>query len=134
MGVSTNGILVFGTPIDEESDSLSFLKEFDNDFDTFVDSLSGLPRWGEKNHDWNKTHNFRNNYPIDLTLHCSLDYPMYILSIRGTQTTAYRGYVEIIDPNDLVVSKDKIDKLKVFCDEYGIEWQEPKWYLVSMWG
>ena|SRR6218665_1878172 len=136
MGVSTDGILVFGIPLEEEDCAPAFLEEYDGDFDSFLDSKNGLPQWGEPGHDWNKTHEWRKNFPIDLTRHCSHEYTMYILSVRGTEKTASRGYVEEIDPRSMIdsITQKDIDILKAFCDEYGIEWAEPKWYLCSMWG
>ena len=133
MGVSTNGILVFGIQLPEE-EKPEFLEEFDGDFDTFVDSLSGLPQWGEEGHDFAKDKAFRDSFPVDLVWHCSYDYPMFILTVRGTDETAYRGSPEVIDPEKLFVTLEKIEALRSFCEEYGIEWEEPKWYLCSMWG
>lgn len=132
MGVSTDGILVFGIDLGEEE--LEFLHDFENDFDEFLHSLSGLPDYGEPGHDYVKDRDFVNSYPVDLVWHCSYQYPMYILAIRGTETTAARGYPQKIDPSSLVVANEKIEFLKKFCETYGIEWQEPKWYLCSMWG
>jgi hypothetical protein len=133
MGVSTDGILVFGIQLPEE-ETPEFLKEFDNDFETFIDSLNGLPQWGEEGHDIRKTHAFRDNFPVDLVQHCSYEYPMYILAVRGTEITARRGYPNEIDPLTLYVDSDKVETLRKFCEEYNIEWEEPKWYLCSMWG
>lgn len=133
MGVSTDGILVFGIQLPEE-ETPEFLEGFENDFDDFIDSLNGLPQWGEEGHDWNKTHAFRDNFPVDLVQHCSYDYPMYILAVRGTEIMASRGYPKEIDPLTLKVDPEKIEFLRKFCEEYGIEWEEPKWYLCSMWG
>lgn len=133
MGQSTDGILVFGIQLPEEEGPV-FLEEFDGQFDDFVDSLNGLPQWGERGYDGKNTMAFRNNYPIDLVLHCSYDYPMYILSVRGTGKSASRGYPKIINPAELTVTPEKISALKNFCEKYNIEWQEPQWYLCSMWG
>lgn len=133
MGVSTNGILVFGIQLPEE-ETPDFLEDFDGDFDSFLNSLSGLPKWREEGHDFEKDRAFRESFPVDLLSHCSYDYPMFILAVRGTEKTAYRGDPKIIDPSSLVVSPDKIEELRKFCDEYDIEWEEPKWYLCSMWG
>jgi hypothetical protein len=132
MGVSTDGILVFGIDLGEEIPD--FLEEFEGDFDNFLDSISGLPQYGEEGHDFTKDREFRDNYGVSLTTYCSYEYPMYIIAVNGTETNVNRGYVEEINPEDMKISQEKIDKLKSFCEEYGIEWQEPKWLLASMWG
>src|SRR5215217_6040867 len=125
MGVSTDGILVFGIDLGEELPE--FLEDFEDTWWDFTDSISGET-------DYKKKSEFRDNFPIDLVRYCSYEYPMFILDVNGTETTVARGYVEEIVPSDLVVPQGKIDALKAFCEEYGIEWQEPKWLLCSMWG
>lgn len=133
MGTSTDAILVFGMPIGYEEETPEFLEEFDGDFDEFLNSKSGLPSWGEPGHDFNNQREFRESFPVDVTMHCSYDYTMYILAVRGTETRASRGYPKTI--NELpVISEDKISALKAFCEEIGLEYSEPKWLLCSMWG
>lgn len=132
MGVSTDGILVFGIDLGEEVPE--FLEDFVSDFDSFLSSISGLPGYGEAGHDFKKDQGFRDSHPVDMTWYCSYDYPMFILTVRGTETRVSRGDAEEINPDNLKVSEEKIAALKAFCEEYDIEWQEPKWLLVSMWG
>lgn len=126
MGVSTDGILVFGIDLGDE------IPEFMDGYDDwwhFTDVVAGL-----EDAEYKLRNEFRENYAVDLVQHCSYNYPMYILAINGTEHRNSRGYLTEIDPTEMVVSQEKIDKLKTFCEEYGIEWQEPKWYLCSMWG
>lgn len=125
MGVSTDGILVFGIDLGEELPE--FLEEFEDVWWDFTNSISGET-------EYEKRSEFRKNYPLDLVTYCSHEYPMYILAINGTETNVSRGYTEEIDPDDMKVPEDKIAALKAFCEEYDIEWQEPKWLLASMWG
>lgn len=125
MGVSTDGILVFGIDLGEELPE--FLEEFEDTWWDFTDSISGET-------DYKKRSAFRDKFPVDLVRYCSYEYPMYILAVNGTETTVSRGYVEEIDPQQLTVEAEKIAALKNFCEEYGIEYSEPKWLLCSMWG
>lgn len=129
MGISSDGILVFGIDLGEEQPE--FMGECDG-FDDYMDSQNGLPQWGEVGHDWDATHAFRNSYPASMTLHCSYDYPMHILAVPGTETTAYRGSPKEIE--FLSVSDEKVDAFKAWCVEHGIEDPEPKWLLASMYG
>ena len=133
MGVSTDAILTFGFPIgDEDGGTPEFLEEFDGDFDEFLNSISGLPKYGEPGHSFEAQFAYRDKCPAAMTMHCSYDYPMYILSVRGTETRAYRGTPkEIIN---LYVDESDIAAFKAWCEANNIEYQEPKWLLVSMWG
>lgn len=129
MGVSSNGILVFGIDLGEEEPD--FLEGQDG-FDSYLNGLSGLPSWGEAGHSFKDQQAFRDSCPADMTLYCSYEYPMFILSVRGTETTVYRGSVEEI--TSLEVDAEKVAAFKAWCAERGIEGQEPKWLLVSMYG
>ena len=133
MGTSTDGILVFGIALEEGTEP-GFLEDYDGDFDEFLNDLSGLPKYSESGHDFAEQQKFRENFPVDLTWHCSFEYPMYIVAVRGTKVTAHRGNPVEINPANLAISDEKKAALKEFCETYGIEWSEPKWWLVSMWG
>jgi len=133
MGQSTNGILVYGIAFEDEDElpeSLSFLEEFDGDFDEYLESLAGLPKWGEPGHSFEAVRAHRETCPADLVMHCSGDFPMYILAVRGTEITAHRGHAVEITSLDVPVAK--VAAFKQWCAERGIE-GEPKWYLCSMW-
>lgn len=131
MGQSTDGILVFGIPL-EEGVELEFLEDFDNDFEEFVDAQTGKD-WKEVG--FKEVEAARQEFGITMLRHCSCDYPMYILAITGTTTTAYRGNPQKIEK--LVdVSQEQIDKLTAFAEQYGFTDAfegEPGWYLCSDW-
>lgn len=137
MGVSTDGILVFGIAYDE-GELPEFLSawadergEEDPDFDEYLDSISGLPQYGEEGHDFTKSREWREAQPVEMVHHCSYDYPMYILAVRGTKTTAWRGHPQVITSLD--VSGAKIAAFAAWCAERGVK-GEPRWILCSMWG
>lgn len=132
MGVSTDGILVFGFEVGEEDERPDFLEGVE-DFDEYVDRESGLPEWGEHGHSFEDQRAFRDKYPVDLITHCSYDYPMHILAVRGTKRRASRGYPLEIDPTDLNVPSEKLEAFKNWAAERGIQ-GEPKWLLCSLWG
>jgi hypothetical protein len=130
MGVSSDGILVYGVDLGEEIPA--FLEEYDGDFNEYLENRSGLPKYGETGHDFGKHNEYPKAFPIDLTSYCSYEYPMHILSVRGTEHRAYRGYTVPIKSLD--VPRDKVAELISFCAEVGIENPEPSWLLVSMYG
>lgn len=119
MGVSTDGILVFGIPL-EEGIEFPEVEGYGDDFGEYVyDARREDP-----------------NFPVDLVTHCHHEYPMYILAVSGTETTASRGYPQKIDglPE---VSAAQIDRLRAFADAHDLGDYcegEPGWYLCSMWG
>ena len=75
-----------------------------------------------------------NPFPIDVVYHCSYDYPMFILAVKSF--SASRGYPVPINPlSDLNVDSVDMERLDRFVDEYIGRPNEPAgWWLASMWG
>lgn len=137
MGTSTNGILVFGFNVcDEDDEPLPDLLDGYEDFDDLVRDEAGIPEWTENRPDgyFETVRQALAECPVTLVMHCSYNYPMYILAINGTKKTAHRGYPQEITQEELSVSAESIEKAKAWCAAHGIEWQEPKWLLCSLWG
>jgi hypothetical protein len=130
MGVSTDAMLVFGIACGDEEEVPGFMLGFD-DFDEYLNSISGLPEYGCDGHDFDAQRKFRDSVPADMTLHCSYDYLMYILAVRGTEICACRGNPKEITSLD--VPAEKVEAFKAWASERGIV-GEPKWLLCSMWG
>lgn len=143
MGVSTNAILAFGFDLGEEWPE--GLATPDNDEESgesnwidFLNSISGLtepettnykdPAWPAH---WAAQRAFEKAYPVTVEEHCSGESPMYFLALRGSVTSARRGYPTAIETP--IVAAEQWQALKTFCDTYGIPWQEPKWHIFSMW-
>ena len=80
----------------------------------------------------------QNKSPVVLVTHCSYDYPMYILAMPGTVSTAIRGYPVELDPLKLFESDDEAEKKLVdFYEKYckgQMESEEPSWLLFSLMG
>lgn len=129
MGVSSDGLLVYGIDLGEEKPE--FLDDYE-DMDELLLAEGNQPQWGEDGHDFDKQRAFLATCPADLTLYCSYDYPMYILSVRDTNTTVNRGYVEEIE--NLSVDENKRVQFVAWCEAHGIENPQPKWLLASMYG
>ena len=129
MGVSSDGMLYFGFPVGEEEEAPDWMEGFE-DFDEFLCAKAGLP----EDAPWEQSKPIIEGCPADLHLYCSYDYPMYILGVRGAEHRAHRGYVVELDATKLAVPQEKIDALKAWCAGNGIEWQEPKWLLCSLYG
>lgn len=70
-------------------------------------------------------------YPLDLVAHCHHEYRMYFLAIRSTVVTAARGCPEEI--KSMGFEGAHLQALREFCAKYGIEWQDPNWYIFSDW-
>jgi hypothetical protein len=86
---------------------------------------------------YGEKHDFAQNHPmpVELVMHCSYDYPMYILAVQGSRLRNSRGYPVGFSPDNLVVSDESKAALLKFCADFGIECEgEPKWLLTSMWG
>jgi len=71
-----------------------------------------------------------NPLPVEIVLHCSGDYRMYIVAVPGTVTEAYRGYpvaISVIRP-PTEMSKPVMD----FCERFGLKGDGPDWWLASL--
>ena len=129
MGVSSDGLLVYGIDLGEESPA--FLDE-DQEFDDLLLTEGGQPQYGDEGHDFKDQWAYLEQQPVKLTLYCSYDYPMHILSVLGTEVSVNRGYVEEITSLD--VDAEKRSQFIEWCKAHGIENPEPKWLLASMYG
>ncbi len=155
MGTSTNGELNYGILFED-----GFEFPWDNEFGNIQDwwyktncpesvfnpyTDDGNYKVGVKENDprireyfkykdkWKK----ENPIGVKLINYCSADYPMYLLAIDGIGFTANRGSPELIDPSLLVLEKANEEKIKSFCDKWGITIEEDQkcgWYLTSYWG
>lgn len=147
MGVSTDAILAFGFDLgDDEDRSIAEVfnaPEGDDDgfdFDEWVGQKAGAiypeghagidsPEYVAYS---TKKREAVDSCPVELITHCSYDYPMYFLAIRGTEVRAWRG-----EPKPIHIERPaqaKIDAMKLFCEQNGVEWQEPAWHIFSLWG
>ncbi len=78
--------------------------------------------------EWSKA----NPIPVQLVNYCSDDSPMYLIAVKHVFCS--RGYPVEIDPSFLEVSKEEKRKLQEFLDRFGIEADEPRWWLTSYMG
>src|ERR1035437_7360790 len=125
MGVSNDAQLVFGFSFEEEDAKPEFLGEFDDLDDYLVDKV--FPGRGGDSDD---RVSYETRIPIieacpaEIEKHCSYDYPMYILTVRGTKISPSRGDTEVIMPENLVVAPEKIAAFKAWCEENDIKYKE----------
>lgn len=140
MGVSTNAILFYGVHF-EEGTEFPWDEGDDNDVDGWYAEKMGVPRpegeYNEKAYDKYRDERrpLLDKMGVEVGSHCSDKCPMPYISVRGTEVLACRGYPEEIDPKKLVQPSPKqIQALKDFLELAGLEWEEPKWWLVSYWG
>lgn len=138
MGTSTDAILAFGFDLGEElPEALTAMPEDEDDsweFEAWAAARAGLEPWSESRPDdyWERRRAAIAATPYDLITHYSYDYPMYFLAARGTEVRAYRGTPKEIDTPE--IPSATIDAMRAFCAEFGIEWQEPRWHIFSLWG
>jgi hypothetical protein len=117
MGQSTDAILCYGISMDEDFDYKSRFPEH-IDGDGYFDKYALIDMLEEK-------------FGCTLEIHCSCDYAMYILAIKDSVTTAYRGGPEIITSLEVTPAwAEKLQKAKVYM---GLEKEEANWWLASLW-
>lgn len=149
VGVSTNAILAFGFDLGVEgAEELAelFMPGVDTEedesfeFDEWIATQAGVVYPEE--HSGIDSPEFEDYStkreaaiaacPVEVITHCSYDYPMYFLALRGTKISASRGYpVAITTPTP---TAEQIAAMRAFCEQHGIEWQEPSWHIFSLWG
>lgn len=146
MGVSTDAILAFGFDLGDEDDGTlaeRFSAEEDGDdfdFDDWIAKQAGAiypaGHAGIDSPEYVSYSEKRNAAlaacPVEVITHCSYDYPMHFLALRGTEARAWRGHPRSVQTEP--PQPERISAMRAFCEEHGIEWQEPQWHIFSMWG
>lgn len=144
MSQSTDAILAFGFNLTDEDEDIKEIfgvdEEDEFEFDEWLATMAGaIYPAGHAGIDSPAYVAYSNACkaavaacPVELVTHCSAEYPMYFLAVRGTVTTAKRGYPEAVFT--YVPEQERIDAARAFCIEMGIELQEPQWHIFSMWG
>lgn len=142
MGVSTDAIIAFGFDLGEETPS--FLKPNGDDessieFEEFVTNEAGINypdgfRYGTPEYTaYSEARDAAlKACPVDVVMHCSYDYPMYFLAVRGTEVNASRGNPKKVEQQQIDFTA--VGAMREWCKNHGVEWQEPAWHIFSMWG
>ena len=158
MGVSTDGQISFGISFDEDFEFPWNEDKYEGDIQEWWLDVTGFkPKWypytpdGDykdgadsedprigQYHDEKSQWLAENPLPVEEIIHCSYDYPMYIIAALHTYKNANRGYPISFEPSELKVDEDRKKDLIDFCEEYldlsEVEDKEPKWWLSSLMG
>lgn len=143
MSTSTNGILVYGFLVGDEEEPPDWLipdEDGDREFDTFVAAKLGVsapsvPFEGNEaayKAYWDAKRKMLQTVAVDLVMHCSCDCPMYILGVKASKRTAYRGTPVALDQS-IQSEPAWATELADFCKQMGIPYSEPQWWLASLW-
>ena len=139
MGVSTDAILCFGFPVGDDENRPKFLKEYE-EFHDLIRADAGIGEWNEAMPEaaydayWRRCRDAEKACPVDLVLHCTYEFSMYILIVRGCEITAERGRPVDIDIAKLTPSADQIAEMKLWCAAHDVEFSQPRLILCSMYG
>jgi hypothetical protein len=153
MGVSTDAILFYGIAFDDGIEKPWENDEINDGPEEFYAARMGvcLP---DVEVDWKNTDNTPEAYEaykqywddkrdvnaasgVEIGYHCSSDYPMLYLAVSATHMCANRGYPKEVDTAlvasdcDITAKWDK--QLRDFCEIMELEYEQPKWWLVSNW-
>jgi hypothetical protein len=155
MGISNNAILAFGFSLEENKPTCLEKRDCNSDsydedegdsfesFDEMIVNRKLTPPPGEYQYEsqtksslWIEYHKKANELekacPVTLEWFCSYDYPMFFIALKGTVSTAHRGYVKNVELK--TISQSELDAFRKFCEDYNIEWKEPSWSIFSMNG
>lgn len=77
-----------------------------------------------------------NPLPVEEVNYCHGDYPMYILAIPRTVTTAYQGNPKRVPQDVLELSETEIQNFLDFFDQHGLQYEESQigWWLSGYYG
>lgn len=125
MGVSSDGIFFFGMiwkdseppwrePSPDEINDPECMPEWED----LYEKRSGKPL---------------KDCPVEIGTHCTYgDGRMYFLAIKETIVRASRGWPE--KAATVTEKPEWRSQLEQFCIWMGIEWQEPAWWVTSIYG
>jgi hypothetical protein len=109
-------------------------KEFDDQEELF-EHLLGIPPYGDpKRPDHAERARLISTLPVELIHHCSGDYPMYFLAVRGTKQEARRGSPTQVFPQGMFISGYAHRRFLQWCEEHGITVTGAGWHIMSYWG
>jgi hypothetical protein len=139
MSTSTDAILFYGIQY-EDGTEFTWYEQYDSVDEWYAEKMGlPVPRGEYDEREYEKYLKARRpilaKMGVEVGYHCSAEYPMTYIAITGTETIASRGYPEEIDPKKMIEPPpDQIQKLRDFIELAGLEWAEPRWWLVSYWG
>lgn len=141
MEISNDGILCYGIDFgsDEDSDDFPLSEALLDDFEGVVykaltgDSYDLNPDgYFERKRVWAATTPLSG---VELRIHCSYDYGMWILTHKDVCFSASGGYPKEIDLTTLA-SQPPMETvcIKEVCELLDIPYSPPKWILTSVYG
>jgi len=150
MGIDSDAYLAYGVDFGEEGEFPWEGEEYNGDIEDWWREIKGfspsvVPDWladdslerqavVKQYFDERKSFDEANPLPVDVIGHCSDDYMMTILAVKGTEKRADRGDPVEIAQSDMF-PEPNAQKMIDFCKEYGIELpSEPTWLLFSYMG
>ncbi len=141
MSTSTDAILFYGY-VWTDKESPPWSRDDDDDDDEDADDryarLAGFTdEWTEGDDGYfDRRVKVLANAKCKIVMHCSDSCVMYGVAVKGTATTAWRGYPKKIDPDKMAPKPEWADALRSYCEHMGIKTgnRKPAWHLVSWWG
>lgn len=127
MSISSDGIFFYGMIWKDEEPPWKPLSEKELEED---DDLSTNPEW-EDIYRLRSGKEIR-GLPVELGAHCSYESGWYFLGITSTIVRASRGYPE--KAPTVIERGEWRSQLEEFCAIMGIPWQEPAWWVTSIYG
>jgi hypothetical protein len=146
MGTSTDAILFYGVLLgdeDTEWDQPAWWTEADDEFPEWEKQYAKLHGvtyvWDEATEESNYDDVLKKAHEslCEVDYHCSSEYPMYYVGVKASEVSANRGYPQRLDghPASMIGLQWDLwdEQLKQFCEEMELPYDNPGWYLVSIW-
>ncbi len=143
MGISSDGVLVYGIHLGSLVDGDFECPEFDEDgsedFESWAENRL-LESVGFTETAWQAAKRYQrkanaiDRLKVKIVSHCSYDYPIYFLALN--EIYAYRGYPKQLDPSLLQIEEGQDSALTeaLVLLNIKVEDSTPHWWLASLWG
>lgn len=126
MGVSTDAILFYGFPLDDEDKQFEDGYPWEREYKEICDFIA--EKYGYKGDDnWG----FADKLKVIIGYHCCEEEEMYYIAIEESIIKANRGFPKEISNLNIKPNWDK--QLQEFYSKLKIKVDKSKWWMVSNW-
>lgn len=130
MGQSTDALLFYGFLLKEED-----VPWGDEDPERWLVKQLGLGSPSEQDPGyWARKRQALADLACTIETHCSGEYPMFAVIIKGTRSAAHRGDPVRFSPANLTIDPQWDAQLRAFATTFNLPFEEPSWLLASYWG
>ena len=131
MSMSTEGTICYGVLVNSELILPWHDEGYEEEYEWWLKELNYKPKQNSENEHRDKLEFLEANpLPFEVINYCCESEPMFIFAAPSTVQKATRGYPKALKVKP-VPTGVLIDPVISFCRQYGIQHEEPSWYLTT---